>query len=74
MEVSFLIFAQLISIALCLIATRLTCRFISKHRSKPLMTFFLFGGIKAKHVAVAYLSIISLLLLYTVIKALLILY
>ncbi len=38
------------------------------------MTFFLFGGIKAKHVAVAYLSIISLLLLYTVIKALLILY
>lgn len=57
---------HLISLVFCLFATRATFRYLSKHQIVPQHRYLLFGRVRTRHLALFYVSSISLMTVFSI--------
>jgi len=57
---------HILSILLCFAATRSTCRYLLKHRIMPKARYILFGFLRVRHLALAYLISMSIVFAHSV--------
>lgn len=61
MMIWLFVILHVISLFFCLLATRTTFRYLTKHMIIPQHRYILFGRIRTRHMALFYVSSISLL-------------
>ena len=70
MGTSLFVTFHILSFAFCLLATRLTCRYLSKRQITPKTRHFLFGLLPIRYLALFYVLSIGVLSLYSVVDVL----